>query len=71
MTCYFLASRSTPLSKVMELFRSHRGETTEERQRRKSGGVSTISLSFVGIPNIILFGLGGGDLVHAFYLLIY
>ncbi|XP_069982626.1 uncharacterized protein SNF4Agamma isoform X3 [Penaeus vannamei] len=32
------SSRSTPLSKVMELFRSHRGETTEERQRRKSGG---------------------------------
>ncbi|XP_063604770.1 dentin matrix acidic phosphoprotein 1-like isoform X3 [Penaeus indicus] len=35
------SSRSTPLSKVMELFRSHRGESTEERQRRKSGGVST------------------------------
>ncbi|XP_037782242.1 uncharacterized protein LOC119578716 isoform X6 [Penaeus monodon] len=32
------SSRSTPLSKVMELFRSHRGESTEERQRRKSGG---------------------------------
>ncbi|KAK8379703.1 hypothetical protein O3P69_019593 [Scylla paramamosain] len=33
----------TGLSKVMELFRSHRGETTEERQRRKSGGVETDS----------------------------
>ncbi|XP_069162719.1 uncharacterized protein [Procambarus clarkii] len=31
-------SNRTGLSKVMELFRSHRGETTEERQRRKSGG---------------------------------
>nr|ALV82311.1 protein kinase A [Gecarcinus lateralis]QCY49091.1 AMP-activated protein kinase gamma subunit [Gecarcinus lateralis] len=31
-------STRTGLSKVMELFRSHRGETTEERQRRKSGG---------------------------------
>ncbi|KAK8746418.1 hypothetical protein OTU49_017010 [Cherax quadricarinatus] len=31
-------SNRTGLSKVMELFRSHRGETNEERQRRKSGG---------------------------------
>ncbi|XP_042238251.1 uncharacterized protein LOC121876850 isoform X5 [Homarus americanus] len=31
-------SSRTGLSKVMELFRSHRGESTEERQRRKSGG---------------------------------
>ncbi|KAK3859018.1 hypothetical protein Pcinc_034827 [Petrolisthes cinctipes] len=31
----------TGLSKVMELFRSRGGESSEERQRRKSGGVST------------------------------
>ncbi|XP_071513926.1 uncharacterized protein [Panulirus ornatus] len=28
----------TGISKVMELFRSHRGESNDERQRRKSGG---------------------------------
>ncbi|XP_066939450.1 uncharacterized protein SNF4Agamma isoform X3 [Macrobrachium rosenbergii] len=33
-------SRSTPISKVMELFRSHRGESTDDRQRRKSGGIA-------------------------------
>ncbi|XP_076054705.1 SNF4/AMP-activated protein kinase gamma subunit isoform X2 [Oratosquilla oratoria] len=31
-------NKSTPLSKVIDLFRSHRGESAEERQRRKSGG---------------------------------
>ena len=34
------------MAKVWDLFKSHRTESTEERHRRKSGGVSNIFVFF-------------------------